>query len=30
MQLSSGLQPRLRYCTYDSTDLIVDVFGWYE
>jgi hypothetical protein len=28
--LGPGPQARLRYCTYDSTDLIVDVFGWYE
>ncbi len=28
--LGPGPQPRLRYCSYDVTDLIVDVFGWFE
>ena len=28
--LGQGSQPRLRYCSYDVADLIVDVFGWYE
>lgn len=23
-------QPRLRYCSQDSADIIVDVFGWFE
>ena len=28
--LGPGPAPRLRYCTQDSADLIVDVFGWFE
>jgi hypothetical protein len=27
---STAGQPRLRYCSQDNADLIVDVFGWFE
>ena len=27
---SAAGQPRLRYCTQDYTDVVVDVLGWYE
>jgi hypothetical protein len=28
--LGPGPQPRLRYCSQDNADIIVDVFGWFE
>ncbi len=28
--LGPGPQPRLRYCSQDVADVIVDVFGWFE
>ena len=28
--LGQTAQPRLRYCTQDHADLIVDVMGWFE